>query len=60
MTVKQSNQVRQQILRVVLLSLLTLATQLFAFAQTAKENPARVSYITVKVDGLDIFYREAG
>ncbi len=55
---QQSHLYSQRTLRFVLFSLLMLATPLTAFAQTAEQ--ARVSYNTVKVDGLDIFYREAG
>lgn len=55
------NSYSRQALRLALLSVLALAAQLSPLAQTAeKENPRRVTYNTVKVDGLDIFYREAG
>lgn len=61
MKTKLFNHYPQQVLRLALLSLLTLTVPLSASARSVqKENPQRVTYNTVKVDGLDIFYREAG
>lgn len=45
-------------LHLLLALLLTVAP--FAFGQAAPNRSTSVSYRTVKVDGLDIFYREAG
>ncbi len=60
-TEQKLNSYSRQALRLALLSVLALAAQLSPLAQPAeKENPHRVTYNTVKVDGLDIFYREAG
>jgi len=63
---QQSNQnprtnLRHQIARFVFFSLTVFAITISTVARaTETENPSRVTYNTVKVDGLDIFYREAG
>lgn len=45
----------------LLLGLVLLTMEISVFAQTMENtNPTRVTYHTAKVDGLDIFYREAG
>ncbi len=47
----------------MLLALLTtilVSASLIGKAQTPKTNNAQITYNTVKIDGLDIFYREAG
>ncbi len=60
-TEQKLNSYSRRAMRLALLSLLALAVQLSPLAQMAdKENPRRVTYNTIKVDGLDIFYREAG
>lgn len=52
---------RRRIVPFVLLGLMFLTMEISVSAQTMeKPNPARVTYNTVKVDGVDIFYREAG
>jgi pimeloyl-ACP methyl ester carboxylesterase len=40
--------------------LLALTTILAAMPSTRAEDPLQVTYRTVEIDGLDIFYREAG
>ncbi len=51
----------RRIVSVVLLGLLLLTTDISLSAQTTdKVSPAPVTYHTVKVDGVDMFYREAG
>jgi pimeloyl-ACP methyl ester carboxylesterase len=52
---------RRRIVPFVLLGLMLLTTEISMSAQTMEQsNPARVTYNTVKVDGVDMFYREAG
>lgn len=52
---------RRRIVPFVLLGLMLLTTELSVSAQTMEQsNPTRVTYNTVKVDGVDMFYREAG
>jgi pimeloyl-ACP methyl ester carboxylesterase len=52
---------RRRIVSFVLLGLMLLTTEISMSAQTMEQsNPARVTYNTVKVDGVDMFYREAG
>jgi len=52
---------RRRIVPFVLLSLMLLTTEISVSAQTMeKPNPTRVTYNTVAVDGVDMFYREAG
>ena len=50
-------------LRIVVALMLGLVSATLLMAQEAKQtdtNPNAVSYKTEKIDGLDIFYREAG
>ncbi len=52
---------RRRIMPFVLLSLMLLTTEVAVSAQTTdKASPTRVTYQAVKVDGVDMFYREAG
>ena len=52
---------RRRIMPFVLLGLMLLTTEVSVSAQTTeKASPTRVTYHTVKVDGVDMFYREAG
>jgi pimeloyl-ACP methyl ester carboxylesterase len=52
---------RRRIVPFVLLGLILLTMEISVFAQTMeKANPTRVTYNIVKVDGVDVFYREAG
>ncbi len=52
---------RRRIVPFVLLGLMLLTTEVSVSAQTTdKASPTRVTYHTVKVDGVDMFYREAG
>jgi pimeloyl-ACP methyl ester carboxylesterase len=52
---------RRRIMPFVLLGLMLLTTEVSVSAQTTdKASPTRVMYHTVKVDGVDMFYREAG
>jgi len=55
---------RQRIAPFLLLSLMALTVKISALSQTmgreVSPSTARVTYNTVKIDGLDIFYREAG
>jgi pimeloyl-ACP methyl ester carboxylesterase len=52
---------RRRIMPFVLLGLMLLTTEVSVLAQTTdKASPTRVTYHTVKVDGVDMFYREAG
>lgn len=52
---------RRRIVPFVLLGLMLLTMVISVSAQTTEQsNPARVTYNTVKVDGVDMFYREAG
>ena len=45
----------------LLLGLMLLTMNISVFAQTMdKANPTRTTYNTVTVDGVDVFYREAG
>jgi pimeloyl-ACP methyl ester carboxylesterase len=51
----------RQIVSLVLLGLMLLTMEISGFAQTTdKTSPTRVTYHTAKVDGVDMFYREAG
>lgn len=51
----------RRIVSLLLLGLILLTMEISVFAQTSdKANPTRVTYKTVKVDGVDVFYREAG
>ena len=51
----------RRIVSLVLLGLILLTMEISVFAQTAdKASPTRTTYNTVKVDGVDLFYREAG
>lgn len=52
---------RRRVVPFVLLGLMLLTMVISVSAQTTEQsNPARVTYNTVKVDGVDMFYREAG
>ncbi len=52
---------RRRVVPFVLLGLMLLTMEISVFAQTTEQsNPARVTYNTVKVDGVEVFYREAG
>lgn len=52
---------RRGVVPFVLLGLMLLTMEISVFAQTTEQsNSARVTYNTVKVDGVDMFYREAG
>ncbi len=52
---------RRRIVPFVLLGLMLLTTGVSVSAQpTDNASPTRVTYHTVKVDGVDMFYREAG
>ncbi len=52
---------RRLVVPFVLLGLMLLTMEISVFAQTTEQStPVRVTYNTVKVDGLDVFYREAG
>ncbi|QPD06038.1 MAG: Alpha/beta hydrolase [Candidatus Nitrospira kreftii] len=45
----------------LLLGLVFLTMEISVFAQTTEQStPARLTHNTVKVDGVDVFYREAG
>ncbi|MFN0107894.1 MAG: alpha/beta fold hydrolase [Blastocatellia bacterium] len=60
-TGQKLNSYSRQAMRLTLLSLLALAVQLSSLAQTAEKGVSHgITYNTVKIDGLDIFYREAG
>lgn len=51
----------RRIVSLVLLGLMLLTMEISVSAQTMEQsNLARVTYNTVKVDGVDMFYREAG
>jgi len=51
----------RRIVSLVLLGLMLLTMEISVSAQTMDQsNLARVTYNTVKVDGVDMFYREAG
>jgi len=51
----------RRIVSLVLLGLILLTMEISVFAQTTdKASPTRTTYNTVKVDGVDLFYREAG
>ena len=51
----------RRIVSLVLLGLMILTMGISVFAQTTEQsNPTRVTYNTVKVDGVDMFYRDAG
>lgn len=51
----------QRLVSPLLLGLVLLTMEIPGFAQTTEPStPARVTYNTVKIDGVDIFYREAG
>lgn len=51
----------RRIASLMLLGLMLLTMEISVFAQTTEQsNPARVTYNTVKVDGVEVFYREAG
>lgn len=51
----------RRIVSLMLLGLILLTTGVSVSAQTTDNaSPTRVTYHTVKVDGVDIFYREAG
>ena len=50
----------RRIVSLLLLGLMLLTMDISASAQTTEpSNPTRVTYHTVKVDGVDVFYREA-
>jgi alpha-beta hydrolase superfamily lysophospholipase len=52
---------RRRVMPFVLLGLMLLTMEISVSAQTTEQsNPTRVTYNTVKVDGVDVFYREAG
>ena len=52
---------RRRIAPFMMLGLMLLTTEISVSAQTMEQsNPARATYHTVKVDGVDMFYREAG
>ena len=52
---------RRRIVPFVLLGLMLLTTEVSVSAQTTEQlNSTRVTYHTVKIDGVDLFYREAG
>ena len=51
----------RRIVSLMLLGLMLLTMNISVFAQTmGKANPTRTTHNTVKVDGVDVFYREAG
>ena len=51
----------RRIVSLLLLGLMLLTMEISVSAQTTEQsNPTRVTYNTVKVDGVDVFYREAG
>ena len=51
----------RRIVSLLLLGLMLLTMEISVSAQaTEQSNPTRVTYNTVKVDGVDVFYREAG
>ena len=51
----------RRIASLMLLGLMLLTMNISVFAQTMdKANPTHTTYNTVKVDGVDVFYREAG
>jgi len=51
----------RRIMPFVLLGLMLLTMEISVSAQTMEQsNPGRVTYNTIKVDGVDMFYREAG
>lgn len=57
---RQTN-LRRRVMPFVLLGLMLLTMEISVSAQTTEQsNPARATYHTVKVDGVDVFYREAG
>jgi hypothetical protein len=52
---------RRRIVPFVLLGLMLLTMEISVSAQTTEQStPTRATYHTVKVDGVDVFYREAG
>jgi len=52
---------RRRVVPFVLLGLMLLTMEISVFGQTMEQsNPTRVTYNTVKVDGVEVFYREAG
>ena len=51
----------RRIASLMLLGLMLLTINISVFAQTMdKANPTHTTYNTVKVDGVDVFYCEAG
>lgn len=51
----------RRIVSLLLLGLMLLTMEISVFGQTMEQsNPTRVTYNTVKVGGVEVFYREAG
>lgn len=54
-------QLWRRLMSPLLLGLVLLTMEISVFAQTTEPStPARVTHNTVKTDGVDVFYREAG
>ncbi len=54
-------QLWRRLMSPLLLGLVLLTMEISVFAQTTEPStPARVTHNTVKIDGVDVFYREAG
>jgi len=50
----------KKLLKIIFLTAALLFSGLAINAQTMNKSNTKITYGTVKIDGLDIFYREAG